>query len=551
MALCTKYGFDSDYTVVIKGVRADINLSTVKKMFASLDDVAKIQHIDDLSNTILCQFTEQVTPMIVEGTFSNEDGSQWEIVLVGDFCTESKDGSEPTDNVVPLARIIDDMTAAFQEQISELAITYNVHPTTLSQSAANYMCGKVDANKSHVTSTPAHRHKLQPHVDFLSEPTDATAHVLGQVQSPDGDSSLTIPVPADVQRVVVEHIVKRDSHVYAPTVKESRPFSGNFPKSPSEVDYRSWRLRAKQVLDDSTLSEGQQRRALLDSLHSPALNVALGIGPQAPPHVYLRELDNAYGNVTGAEELYIQFLETHQNSGETASDYLRRLQALLQEILERDGVCKQDAGSQLLKQFLRGCWDDNLIIALHLKELFSNPFNVIPTFSELLLKIRTHEKESQLKEVRRKRHMGITSTKIHTKTLVSMGESEAPSHKVSKVPDAATREQLEERIRQLEAELRENASSQIAQRSRPVKEEQRTTNKSKNFNKNQSAPPQPTERRMKFMKFCYQCGEDSHMLSQCSNPPNAVLVQRKLCERHNSRQVKQPVAPQSDLPLNM
>lgn len=73
-------------------------------------------------------------------------------------------------------------------------------------------------------------------------------------------------------------------------------------------------------------------------------------------------------------ELYIQFLETHQNNREKASDYLRHLQALLQEILERDGVTKQDAESQLLKQLLRGCWDDSLITALPLKELLSNPF---------------------------------------------------------------------------------------------------------------------------------------------------------------------------------
>lgn len=148
------------------------------------------------------------------------------------------------------------------------------------------------------------------------------------------------------------------------------------------------------MLNHSTLSEGQQRCVLLDSLHTPALNVALGIGLQAPPHDYLRELDNTYGNVTGGEELYTQFLETHENNGEKVSDYLCLLQVLLQEILERDGVTKQDAKSQLLKQFLRGCWDDSLITALHFKELLSNPFKLIPTFSESLLKIRTHEKES-------------------------------------------------------------------------------------------------------------------------------------------------------------
>lgn len=283
MAQCKTYGFDPECTVIIKGVRADVNLSSVKKAFALLDDVVQIQHLDDLADTILCQFTETVTPMLVEGEHTNDDGSHWEIVLVGEYCTESVDESEPTDNVAPLARIIDDMTVTFQEQISELAVTYNVNPTTLSWSAANYICGKMDINKSHVTSTPAPRLKSQPPSDSLSEATNATAHVSGQVQPPKGDSSLTIPVPADVQRVVVEHIVKHGSPSYAPTVKEPRPFSGNFPKPPSEVDYSVWRLRAKQVLNDSTLSEGQQRRALLDSLHTPALNVALGIGPQAPP----------------------------------------------------------------------------------------------------------------------------------------------------------------------------------------------------------------------------------------------------------------------------
>lgn len=262
MVLCKTYGFDPECTVLIKGVRSDINLSTVKKAFALLDDVVQIQHLDDLADTILCQFTETVTAMLVEGEHTNDDGSHWEIVPVGEYCTESVDESEPTDNVAPLARIIDDMTVTFQEQISELAITYNVNPTTLSQSAANYICGKMDINKSHVTSTPAPRLKPQPPSDTLSEATNATAHVSGQVQPPKGDSSLTIPVPADVQRVVVEHIVKHDSHSYAPTVKEPRPFSGNFPKLPSEVDYSVWRLRAKQVLNDSTLSEGQQRRTV-------------------------------------------------------------------------------------------------------------------------------------------------------------------------------------------------------------------------------------------------------------------------------------------------
>lgn len=128
MALCKGYGFDLECTVVIKGVRVDVNLSSVKKAFAFLDDVVQIQHLDDLADTILCQFTETVTPMLVEGEHTNDDGSHWEIVLVGEYCTESVDESEPADNVAPLSLIIDDMTVTSQEQISELALTYNVNP---------------------------------------------------------------------------------------------------------------------------------------------------------------------------------------------------------------------------------------------------------------------------------------------------------------------------------------------------------------------------------------------------------------------------------------
>lgn len=526
MEFCERYRFDPECTVVIKGVRADVCLENVREEFALVDEVVQIQSLDD--HTLLCQFAETITPMLVEGKHSSKDGSCWEVILVDEYYAESIDEAPHKYKMVPLARVMGDLTVTFKEQISELAIAYNVNPTNLSQSAASYICEKVQRNKGPVTSTPAHQLKPTASSDSLAESANSAAHISGQTQSPKGDSSLVITVPADVQRVVVEHIVKHDSP-YTSTVKEQRPFSGNVPKPPSEVDYNVWRLRAKQALNDITLSEGQQRRVILDSLLTPALNVALDIGLQATPRAYLQELDSAYGNVTGGEELYIQFLETHQNDGERASEYLRRLQTLLQEVRERNGVSKDDE-TQLLKQFLRGCWDDSLITTLHLKELLSNPSKMTPTFSELLLKIRTYEKESQLKEVRRKKHMGVASTKVHTKALVTIDEPQAACSNVSNIPDAATREQLEERIRQLEAELKKSM-----QRPRNFKDGQKFSSRSRNTNTTSPDPELPAEQQTKFRRFCYKCGEDSHILPQCTNQANAVLVQRKLCERHNSR----------------
>lgn len=306
-------------------------------------------------------------------------------------------------------------------------------------------------------------------------------------------------------------------------------------------------------MNDSSLSEAQQRRVLLDSLLTPALNIALSIGAQATPSAYLQALDRAYGSVTGGEELYIQFLETHQNTGEKASDYLLRLHALLQEAVGRNGVAKQDADSQLLKQFLRGCWDDSLITTLQLKEPFNNPEKGVPTFSESLFRIRAYEKESQLKEMRRQRHMGGNLTKVHTKAHLSQSEPECSSSVFIR-QDAHSREQLEEQVRQLEAELQRNKPAQ----NNPVCRSEREGRK---FPKGNTTTPVasviPTESLRKVGKFCYNCGEDSHMLPQCTNLTNAVLVQKKLCERHGHRNKQNPGSmgpkqnnPEQNLSLN-
>lgn len=58
--------------------------------------------------------------------------------------------------------------------------------------------------------------------------------------------------------------------------------------------------------------------------------MALCIGESALPKAYLQKLENVYGNVTGSEELYVQLLETHENSNKMALDYLFRLHSLLQ-----------------------------------------------------------------------------------------------------------------------------------------------------------------------------------------------------------------------------
>uniref|UniRef100_A0A3Q0RBQ3 Paraneoplastic antigen Ma-like C-terminal domain-containing protein n=1 Tax=Amphilophus citrinellus TaxID=61819 RepID=A0A3Q0RBQ3_AMPCI len=421
----------------------------------------------------------------------------------------------------------------------------------LNRAAANRIC---TTHKEPATSTPSLEVKAQPLTDPRPTAVSSDKHPSTSTEALNADSVLVNLVPGDVQRVIVEHIVKHDPLLHPPSTLALHAFSGKSPKPSAEVEYNIWRLRVKQVVNDPTLSEGHQRRMILDSLASPALNVALSIGSQVLPKDYLNELDKAYGNVTRGEELYIQFLKTHQNTGEKASDYLRRLQTLLGEVVDSNGIAKADFDSQLLKQFLRGCWDDTLITALHLKDLLEYPHKAILTFSELLFKIGAYEKESHLKEVCRKRHMCGNSSNVHARTVVNVGDCKLSSNAPT-VLDAHTREQLEERIQQLEAELMNNSASGKSQFPRNDKTTQRPTQKAKPIG---AAPPTPVSSsgdHRRVRKFCYNSGEDSHMLPQCSNPTNAILVQKKLCERHNARQSQCSInqhqnSPQSDLPLN-
>lgn len=95
-------GFDPEYTVILKGVPPKVKIEEVKKAFAVLDDVVRVHHIDKLPNTILCQFSESITPMLLDSEHSVED-SYWEVIQI-DECYPPKPLSEQLrEDVVPLA----------------------------------------------------------------------------------------------------------------------------------------------------------------------------------------------------------------------------------------------------------------------------------------------------------------------------------------------------------------------------------------------------------------------------------------------------------------
>jgi len=193
--------------------------------------------------------------------------------------------------------------------------------------------------------------------------------------------------PPDVQRIIVEHVIKNDnSSASSQGSKRLRPFSGKLPKPTNEAKFQTWSLHVELMNQDKTPVD-MQRRKILESLLPPASDLIRQLGPDAAPHGYVKLLDSAYGLVEDGEEIFARFLSTHQNTGEKASEYLQRLQVLITTAMQRDGIAKADANKQLLRQFRRGCWDQSLILALQLGLKTENP----PDFSDFLLQVRTEE----------------------------------------------------------------------------------------------------------------------------------------------------------------
>lgn len=212
--------------------------------------------------------------------------------------------------------------------------------------------------------------------------------------------------PPGVQNMIVEHIVKTGDATMAQQASvRLRAFSGRTPHPPNEPDFDTWKVSVELLLSDPSISDFYRSKRILDSLLPPASDVVKHVRPPSLPAVYLELLASVYGSVEDGDE---QFMSTLQNSGEKSSEYLHRLQVILSTTVKRGGLAEKDRDCCLLKQFFRGCWDSSLITSLQLEKKETRP----PTFTELVLLVRTEESRHTFKEERMKRHLGISKNTV-------------------------------------------------------------------------------------------------------------------------------------------
>lgn len=427
------------------------------------------------------------------------------------------------------------------------------------------------ANVTDVAENPANVNDLESSqmTDYSSSdiplPTKRTEHSDGN-RNPDtvrrvstGSFSPTLETkdvnPPEVQRMIIEHIVKSDGASTSSVSFRLRVFSGKVPRPNGEVDYDAWRNSVELILQDPSLSDLHRSRKILDSLLPPASEIVKQLGAKALPAAYLEVLDSAFGTVEDGDDLFAKFLNTLQNAGEKPSLYLQRLYTSLLKVMKRGGIPADEADRQLLKQFCRGCWDDMLIANLQLEHKRNKP----PPFPELLLQLRSEENKHFTKESRMKQHLGVQKQRASSH-VVTVNPFDLNHNEVSEHTEVA---ELKKQITTLQSQLAKQKSKPTRQSELPSnnavlelkqqvtelqsqmaklkaqKNPESTSNSSKlkqTSTQVRKDPPTADHKQPHRPKpgYCFRCGEDGHVASICENDPNPPLVadkRKKLKER--------------------
>lgn len=575
MDLCRRFDVDGQCSLFVTGVEGIYTDDDIASVFSVNGKVSRIVRIPDESNQpegrVLIQYLSdqaisKINPQILGDLPSPKDPAiGWSVKTIRDVAQEEVGKELARRYLEELKAVGDSGKAGFlsviQSEVKEVRHNSEI-PDTQPHTAQD-------------GDTSLH--------DIVASDHDEPNHYTQTHNAP--DSAVVNPVnidrsllnPPQIQKVVVEHVIRNDSTAPWSTQTRLRTFSGRAPRPNGEVDYETWRTQVDLLVSDCSLSDVQKVRKILESLLSPAADVVKLLGVSSPPRAYVRQLDSAFSVVEDGEELFATFLSSNQNSGEKPSAYLNRLHSLLTRAISRGGVSVETLSEHLLRQFIRGCWDQSLIIALQLENKKNSP----PTFPDLLLMLRTEEGRRSAKLDRMKKHLGATKAAVHAHSIFDV-----PSYDDEPVPTQTAKQseasKLERRMDELSKQVeklsqRSKNSPFDSELSAALKQRQEETVKLESkidelskqlreLTQNQKCPKEnnsgkdfltarnSSARRpvkvpsMPKAWFCFRCGEDNHIAARCPNEPNQALVRQKNAElkekqgRFQAQQVTEPFA---------
>uniref|UniRef100_A0A8C5MAU1 CCHC-type domain-containing protein n=1 Tax=Leptobrachium leishanense TaxID=445787 RepID=A0A8C5MAU1_9ANUR len=239
--------------------------------------------------------------------------------------------------------------------------------------------------------------------------TDEVEVQLIQPSAPRGESA-SVPAPSPLAMIGPEFIVaigdllakcQRTSPPHTNfSYRRLRNFTGNVPTPAGEETFEEWVEQAMQALDEWDVPEAQKKQRITESLKGPASEAVRNLKLSKKDCTaldYLNVLEEVVGRTEKAAELVYQYEHTYQRKGERMTEYMRRLDKILHQILLKKGAEPAEVDKIRIKQILRGSQPLDPVML----QLRSREGNQELKYLELIRAVREEEALLEEKSFRR------------------------------------------------------------------------------------------------------------------------------------------------------
>ncbi|XP_068098363.1 paraneoplastic antigen Ma1 homolog [Hyperolius riggenbachi] len=272
-------------------------------------------------------------------------------------------------------------------------------------------------------------------------------------------------------------------------------FSGTQPTPNGEEEFEPWLDQVFQVIEQWSVSEAVKKQQVAESLKGAVAEVIRNLRlskRDCSARDYLKALQDVFGETETVEVLQYKFTHTYQMEGEKLSQYIRRLDRILHQLMLKKGIDSDQVDQKRVQQIFQGALPlDPIMIKMR-----AQTKQTTVMYHQLVKAVR--EEEAVLEE--RSTAQVQTGAMVHS--AFSFEASQIQSQ-VTTLADSITQivktvEGLQKTVKTLAEEKQTDAASAgMAVR--------------KELNRVRSRP---------FVGFCYRCGETGHMRRRCPNPEN-------------------------------
>ncbi|OCT97245.1 hypothetical protein XELAEV_18009469mg, partial [Xenopus laevis] len=179
--------------------------------------------------------------------------------------------------------------------------------------------------------------------------------------------------------------------------RHSSVFSGTDPVPTGEESFESWRDSTVVSVRDWTGPETTMRRKILESLHSPSVDVVKSymVGhPDATSCDLIEVLEVTFGPVESTTEMLYDFHSTFQKEKEDLSAYLVQLEQCLRLLVSRSAITDDEMDSLRIRQLKRGTLNSDPV-AVTIRAHYQD--KLPPEYVALMERVRREEADAYVR----------------------------------------------------------------------------------------------------------------------------------------------------------